>query len=363
MPKIAIILGDGIEGKGGTEKATGYLTQYLQSINFTGFELTVLKTRIGDSSIARHLTTPFVIVSLSLRFLFDRYDLAHVNIGPKGSTFRKICVCMILLLLRIPYIVHLHGSGYDTYYRNSPAVLQYFIRFMFLHARLAIVLGRPWHEFVISSLGVAPANVRIVYNGVPDHGTSRYATQNGVKITSLGLVGTRKGTDVLLQALALLPKEIAWKCTIGGNGEITRYEQVSAELGIEDRVEFVGWVGEARVTSLLHETDIFVLASRYENQPLTILEAMASGIPVVSTRIGAIPEQVVDGASGILVEAGDVQALHDALMRLINDPRMRASMGQAGRRRYEESFSVKAFAENIVAVYRRALADTLTDRS
>jgi glycosyltransferase involved in cell wall biosynthesis len=357
LVKIAVIVGDGIQGKGGTEKATGYLMQYLRSIDFTEFNLKVMKTRVGESSAVRHLTTPFVISGLFLHFLIDRCDLAHVNIGPKGSTLRKIGVCMILVLLRIPYVVHLHGSGYDTYYRSSPAILQYLIRFMFQHAKVAMVLGELWREFTVSSLRVAPEKVRIVYNGVPDHGVSSYVPQSEMRIASMGLVGTRKGTDVLLRALALLPKRIAWRCVIGGNGEIGRYEQMSAELGIEDRVQFAGWIDEAKVVSLLHESDIFVLASRYENQPLTILEAMASGVPVVSTRIGAIPEQVLDGVSGILIEPGDAQALHDALLRLIDDPQTRASMGQAGRRRYEKNFSVKAFADNVVAVYRDVLAE------
>jgi glycosyltransferase involved in cell wall biosynthesis len=356
LVKIGIILGDGIEGQGGTEKATGYLTQYLQSINFSEFELQVMRTRVGATNFIRHLTTPFVIAGFFFRFLFRRYDLAHVNVGPKGSTYRKIGVCMILVSLGIPYLVHLHGSGYDAYYRSAPPLLQYLIRFTFVRAKLVVVLGELWRQFAVSDLGVAEANVRIVYNGVPDHGVSSYTTRNAIKITSLGLVGTRKGTDVLLQALALLPTRIAWRCIIGGNGKLSFYAQMSSELGIQDRVEFLGWIDGARVVSLLHETDIFVLASRFENQPLTILEAMAAGVPVISTRIGAIPEQIRDGISGILVEPGDAEALRDALMHLIENQEERIAMGRAGRKRYQESFSVRAFADNMVAVYREALA-------
>jgi glycosyltransferase involved in cell wall biosynthesis len=357
LARIAVILGDGIEGKGGTEKATGYFMQYLQSVGFSEFDIEVMRTRAGNTNAVRHLTTPFVITVMFFRFLLGRYDLAHVNIGPKGSTLRKIAVCMILVLLRVPYVVHLHGSGYDSYYGNAPAVLQYFIRFMFRRSKFAIVLGEPWREFAVARLRVEPERVRIVYNGVPDHGVSQNETRSCVRIVSIGLVGIRKGTDVLLRALALLPKAVDWRCVIGGNGEISRFERMSRDLGIENRVRFLDWVDETKVVSLLQESDIFVLASRYENQPLTILEAMAAGTPVVSTRIGAIPEQVADGVSGILVEPGDAQALQEALLQLIGDPQKRRSMGQAGRRRYEEEFSVKAFAENIVAVHREALAE------
>jgi glycosyltransferase involved in cell wall biosynthesis len=263
---------------------------------------------------------------------------------------------MILALLRIPYVVHLHGSGYDTYYRDAPQILKFFIRFLFVHAELAVVLGEHWYQFLVSSLRVPSKRVRIVYNGVPDHGVMKYTTKGHILITSIGLVGTRKGTDVLLDALARLPKQVAWKCIIAGNGEVRHYKQISAKLGIEDRVEFLGWVNEQQVTALLHRTDVFVLPSRYENQPLTILEAMAAGLPVISTRIGAIPEQVRDGVSGILVDPGDVRALRDALLRLIEDPRTRADMGRVGRQRYEECFSAKTFAEGIIAVYREVLA-------
>ena len=363
MTKIAVILGDGVEGKGGTEKATGYFTTYLRSINFTEFDVRVMKTRVGESNIVRHLTTPLTLAYLFFHFLFNRYALAHVNIGPKGSTFRKIGVCLILVVLRVPYIVHLHGSGYDTYYRKAPGVLQYFIRFMFLHALYSVVLGDLWRDFAVADLGVKPEKIRIVYNGVPDHGVSSYRTQDIIRITSMGLVGTRKGMDVLLQALSMLPKQIEWRCTIGGNGEIDRYKQIARELGIGERIEFAGWVDEAKVYAMLHEADIFVLASRYENQPLTILEAMAAGLPVISTLIGAIPEQVIDGVSGILIEPGDAKALLEALLRLIEAPQTRQAMGQAGRLRYEENFSAKAFSENILSVYREALAKIDTARS
>jgi glycosyltransferase involved in cell wall biosynthesis len=99
-----------------------------------------------------------------------------------------------------------------------------------------------------------------------------------------------------------------------------------------------------------------VLPSRAENQPVAILEAMARGVPVIATAIGAIPEQVVDGETGLLVPPGDAGRLQAALERLLNAPDQRAAMGAAARWRYEEHFSIAQCANAFGRLYR-SLAD------
>lgn len=103
---------------------------------------------------------------------------------------------------------------------------------------------------------------------------------------------------------------------------------------------------------MLNRADIFVLPSRAENQPVSILEAMARGVPVVATRVGAIPEQIDDGASGLLVDPGNAEQLAAALEQLIISPEKREAFGAAGQARFTRDFSVAACAQRFAAMYR-----------
>ncbi len=106
----------------------------------------------------------------------------------------------------------------------------------------------------------------------------------------------------------------------------------------------------------MEKADLFVLPSHAEGLPMTVLEAMGAGLPVVSTRVGGIPEAVVDGETGILLEPGDVVCLAAALRTLAEDPGLRARMGVAGRDRVREKFSTDRFFASFRAIWRDALA-------
>jgi len=106
---------------------------------------------------------------------------------------------------------------------------------------------------------------------------------------------------------------------------------------------------------VLAAADCLVLPSYAEGLPIAILEAMAHGIPVIATTVGAIPEVITDGEQGFLIEPGDVQALTECMLKLSNDPELRKTMGLAARRRVEEEFSIDTMVERVMAVYREVL--------
>jgi glycosyltransferase involved in cell wall biosynthesis len=176
----------------------------------------------------------------------------------------------------------------------------------------------------------------------------------------MGLVGERKGTDVLIEALSGLPDVLDWRAVIGGDGEVEKYRRVADAAGLCGKINFLGWVDEGQVDLWLNRAALFVLPSRAENQPVAILEAMARSLPVIATSIGAIPEQVVDGETGLLVPPSDARRLQAALEKLLIAPGQRAAMGAAARRRYEEHFSIARCA-NVLRCLYRSLADAKSD--
>ena len=129
----------------------------------------------------------------------------------------------------------------------------------------------------------------------------------------------------------------------------------SMPRGIAHKVSFAGVVPHSKLVDFYREADVFVNASYSEGLPLPILEAMACSLPVVATSVGGIPEAVVPGQTGLLVEPGDANSLADTLLRLLQDDDLRLTMGRNARRRAVELFSWKHHAEEVLSHYRALL--------
>jgi exopolysaccharide biosynthesis WecB/TagA/CpsF family protein len=182
-----------------------------------------------------------------------------------------------------------------------------------------------------------------------------------------GVVGTVarlvpvKDLGLLLDSLALLQERVpdARALIVGDGPERHRLERRAAEKGLSDRVEFLGQV--RRVWPALARFDVFVMTSEYEGVPISVLEAMAMGLPVVATAVGGVPEAVREGVTGFLVKrdrdrAATAAALAARIAELLLDRDLRERMGEAGRRRVAADFSSQAAARTMLAVYARAIA-------
>ena len=139
-------------------------------------------------------------------------------------------------------------------------------------------------------------------------------------------------------------------CFFAGRGELLgQLKAEAAELGIEENVKFLGLRQD--VPELLQELDIFVLPSLSEGLPLSVLEAMAAGKPVVATDVGGIREAVIDEHTGFLVPAEDPQALSEKILCLLRDRELASRFGEAGRKRVEQVFSLKTMIKGYEELY------------
>ncbi len=165
-----------------------------------------------------------------------------------------------------------------------------------------------------------------------------------------------KGFDVLIRAMQGVDAGLL----IGGRGPLTNsLMQLAADLGVSDRVKFAGFIPDPLLVAYYEACDVFCMPSveRAEQFGLVQLEAMHCGKPVVATRLGTGVEYVtLDGETGLLVPPKDSEALANALRTLLTDSALRARLGEAGRRRVHEIFSVEQMVRKTVAVYDRVLA-------
>jgi glycosyltransferase involved in cell wall biosynthesis len=194
----------------------------------------------------------------------------------------------------------------------------------------------------------------VIPNAVDVRGAPRAQGQRSRPLLiAVGRLRPPKDFETLLNALALLPAD-AFEARIVGDGpQRGQLEAQLARLGLEDRVRLEG---ERRdVPALLADADAFVLSSRSEGLPVSVLEAMAAGLPVVASAVGGVGELVVDGETALLVRPADADALAGALSTIVAEPTIRRRLGDAGRARAEELFDFEAWRRAHVALYLREL--------
>lgn len=197
---------------------------------------------------------------------------------------------------------------------------------------------------------IAPdARLHTVWNGIDDVAERAIPGERSEPVvTMVARFAAPKDHATLLTAMSMLGA-LPWRLRLVGDGPmLVEAQGLAASLGVASRVEFLG--ARSDVASLLASSDIFVLASRFEGLPISILEAMRAGLPVVASDVGGVPE-LVDSQSGIRVPVSDSPALASALAGLLSDPEGRVRMGDNGRTRYEKDFRASAMIEKTLSIY------------
>jgi glycosyltransferase involved in cell wall biosynthesis len=221
--------------------------------------------------------------------------------------------------------------------------------------RRFFAVSRALAEFLVRECRLPASRIRVVVNGVD---TARFApaanaaprSAPGPTVGVLTRLDARKGLPYLIQAMAQIRSDLSdARLLIGGDGEDrSALQRQARSLGLTERVEFVGAVSEP--ATFYRQLDLFVLPSLDEALGLVLLEAMASGLPVVGTRVGGIPEILEDGAQGLLVAPADSRALAGAIRALWSDPLRRSRMGEMARQQALR-FDIGRTAKELQAAY------------
>ncbi|MHB1565342.1 MAG: glycosyltransferase [Acidiferrobacter sp.] len=202
-------------------------------------------------------------------------------------------------------------------------------------------------------LGVPRGRVMTIYNGVD---TERYhpnsVRPDAVPVLRIGAVGRlvlEKDYPTLLAALAILKeKHIRFFAEIAGDGPLGSELRIRAKaLDLHRVLQFRGRCDN--IPGFLRELDIYVLSSQHEGFPIAVLEAMATALPVVATRITAIPEVIEDGKTGILVDPGDAEGMAAVLLALAHDPRRRRQLGEAAMKKVRSTYTIKQASRSYAA--------------
>ncbi|MYD75423.1 MAG: glycosyltransferase family 4 protein [Gammaproteobacteria bacterium] len=209
----------------------------------------------------------------------------------------------------------------------------------------------------LAGLARDPGRIRLLYHGLDldrfpgplrNHVNDGSTPVSAVRILSVGRAVPKKGYDVLLEALAGLPGNLHWTFVHVGAGPLLEdLKRQAAALNLDGRIDWQGPLSFDLVLEQYRRSDLFALASRVHSDgdrdglPNVLMEAMAQGVPCVSTDISGIPELLRHDFNGLIVESGNVKALSEAICRLGRNPALRNSLGREGRRSMEEQFSLE----------------------
>jgi glycosyltransferase involved in cell wall biosynthesis len=302
------------------------------------FHVRLVPTYIDDSLAAQLWTGISGMLKASALVLSGSVDVLHVHYSLRGSVVRKSVPLFVARRRGIPTIVHCHSSHFFSWLDELSWLQRRAVRAA-LRADYSVVLGRAHLEGFCASLGFNEANIRVLYNPVVlPEAVPAPRTGHPVRAVSLGRLGTNKGSYDLVRAINMLPGKIraGLRVTLAGDGEVDQVREFVRTNALEDTIDVLGWVGPEDRDRLLAESAIFLLPSYSEGLPMAVLEAMARGVVPVTTAVGAIPEVVIDGVSGVLVRPGDAAQLSEAVAALIVDAERRNRLAAAAYERARE---------------------------
>lgn len=313
-----------------------------------------LSTGVGTGLASKCFAFARSLVSFSR--LLDSYEIVHLHMGPKGSFVRKSIMARIAKMRNKRVVLHEHSGEFARDFDNGNAFYRRNVLNAFSIVDKVIVLSEEWREYFRENI-CDESKIYVLNNGValPDKVCKPAHNQD---ILFLGRLDTRKSPDVLLRAAQpVLQRYPSAKLIFAGDGYPDRYRALADELCISDRCEFHDWVSGNEKEMLFNRAGIFCLPSKNEGMPMSVLEAMAHGIPVVSTDVGGIPQVICDGVSGFLMSVDDERTLTRLLMELEGSSILREKVGLAGREVIEAKFSIDTSVRNLIDLYCSILSE------
>lgn len=316
-----------------------------------GFEY--LGTGVGSSKLGKSIA--FARALARYERVMPSYDIVHLHISARGSYKRKSIMARMARKAGKYVILHDHDGEFEKAFEEGGDAYRRDVRKTFGIADRVVVLSEEWRDYFAENV-CDSEKIVVVHNGVkvPAEPCSPCSHQD---ILFLGRLDARKSPDVLLRASRqVLERFPGTKVVFGGDGEVEKNKALAEELGIANHCEFHGWVSGAEREGLFARAAVYCLPSKNEGLPMSVLEAMARGIPTVATPVGGVPQVIEDGVSGFLVDVDDVDALSDRLNILLDKPGLRENVGAASRNTVTRLFNVGGSIEQLLALYR-ALQD------
>jgi glycosyltransferase involved in cell wall biosynthesis len=363
MQKLIILTIGGLPpwhpGAGGGQKYAYKLTKAIMKLGHTTDYIVV-----NHKEITSDLNEDFLLFK-SGAFLsqildtmsYKKYDVVHIHEAAENQGYCLGYCIKKMFKKNVRLIVQVHSPQVHKIPRSAG---EFFSILACKSADLLFCGSNFSKKNISTSYKIPESKIKVIYAGVDELflNAERNAKESDVNTIlfvgrlggSHGLKG-QKGADILLQALPKILEKHNVRLKLIGSGKIEAFQLLVHELGIEEHVEFLGFVDDEKLLGHYLNSDLFVFPSRRESFGLVLAEAMASSLPVVSTTVGAIPEVVENGVTGILVSPEDPEKLARAVVHILDDPQKMKLMGIKGKERVKEYFTWDKVANKVIQFY------------
>jgi glycosyltransferase involved in cell wall biosynthesis len=301
-------------------------------------------------SLMQLLIFPFYLL------LNSGIKIVHIHGASRGSFYRKYVYFTIAKrLFGKKVIYHIHGAEFHLFISESSDRWKNRIKKTLESADQVIVLSNWWFTFFQERF--PKSKITRIYNPVELTDYNKADEYQGiVKFLFLGHISSRKGCyDLLNVAEKMVKKNSNFIIEIGGNGETDKLKEMIQQRNLGTYVHFLGWVSGEKKKLLLQNSDIYVLPSKNEGLPVSILEAMSYGMPIISTIVGGIPEMIEDQNSGFLIDPGDLDALYEKMLFFIENRQKIKEMGQVSKKIVAIKFSSDIIKDELSKLYVKLL--------
>lgn len=342
-----VMLGTGVETRGGIASV---VSSYRANGLFERWPIDYVATHRDGSKLLKLATALQAFFVLLYDVVRYPRSVMHVHGASRASFWRKSVYMAIGYLAGWHIVFHLHGGGFARFHKDECGPMaRAVIRFFLERAAWIVVVSESWKEW---AQGVT-SNRRIVCIPNP---VSLPAVVSRVREPGLVVFAGRceasKGIFDLLDAAGVLRAQVpGLRIECAGDGDLGKVQRYAASMNLAARVKMRGWLGKEASEQLLSRASVFVLPSHAEGLPMSVLEAMAAGCPVVATRVGGIPDLVTDGVDGLLVPPGDPHALAAALQKILRDPAFAQQLGNAARQTIANRYTVERSLERLEQIY------------
>ena len=279
--------------------------------------------------------------------LADKPSLVHIHSSFGPSFYRKIPFIYFAKFTGIPVINHIHGADFNQFYKNAGVIKRNIVREVYGKCTVLIALSQEWRDNLCQI--VPSSRIRIIENYSILHEDAledRINRQCNNRVLFLGELGRRKGCYDIPAVVKDVQNEIPdVRFVLCGSGA----DQEQVKTLFSSNVEFPGWVRNDEKDRLLRESDIFFLPSYNEGMPMSVLDAMGYGLPIVSTKVGGIP-RIVTG-NGVCCNPGDTKAMSQAIITYLKDNCVRSEAGKASLDIVKSHFLLESHLAKLKKLY------------
>ena len=307
------------------------------------------------STISHLLMFPFVLIMKSP-------NLVHIHTSTYWSFWENAVYILVSNLFFKKTIIHIHGGAFNKFYKDSNYLVKFLMEKILNLPDRVIALSPKWKKFFTDLL---PQNKIVVLGNFVNF--SRYAQfkrkvdppKDIIKVLFIGGAQAKtKGIYDILKAISTIVRQHENICFVFvGCANISKLDIISKREEIISHVKILDYVHGDKKIEVFTNSDIFILPSYSEGFPIAMLEAMAAGLPIIATSVGAIPEVIEDGKNGFLIKTGDYHALAEKILILAKDKKLRQKMGKNNIEKIRKQYGEEVVIKKLNNVYEKLLGN------